>query len=34
MGMPMFKGFPVEVEAAPKGVVLTLDELLMKEYGR
>jgi formylmethanofuran dehydrogenase subunit D len=34
MGMPMFKGFPVEVEAAPDEVVLTLDELLMKEYGR
>jgi formylmethanofuran dehydrogenase subunit D len=34
MGMPMFKGFAVEVEAAPNEVVLTLDELLMKEYGR
>jgi len=34
MGMPMFKGFPVEVEVAPNDVVLTLDELLMKEYGR
>jgi len=34
MGMPLFKGFPVEVEAAPKEAVLTLDELLMKEYGR
>ena len=34
MGMPMFKGFPVEVQPAPHEVVLTLDELLMKEYGR
>ena len=34
MGMPMFKGFPVEIEAAPNEVVLTLDELLKKEYGR
>jgi formylmethanofuran dehydrogenase subunit D len=34
MGMPLFKGFPVEVEPAPNEVVLTLDELLMKEYGR
>ena len=34
MGMPMFKGFPVEVQPAPSEVVLTLDELLMKEYGR
>jgi formylmethanofuran dehydrogenase subunit D len=34
MGMPIFKGFPVEVTAAPNEVVLTLDELLMKEYGR
>ena len=34
MGMPLFKGFPVEVEAAPNEPVLTLDELLMKEYGR
>jgi formylmethanofuran dehydrogenase subunit D len=34
MGMPMFKGFPVEVQPAPNEVVLTLDELLMKEYGR
>ena len=34
MGMPLFKGFPVEVEPAPNQPVLTLDELLMKEYGR
>jgi len=34
MGMPMFKGFTVEVEAAPNEAVLTLDELLMKEFGR
>jgi formylmethanofuran dehydrogenase subunit D len=34
MGMPLFKGFPVEVEAAPKEVILTLDELLKEEYGR
>jgi len=35
MGMPLFKGFQVEVEPAPKeAVVLTLDELLKAEYGR
>jgi formylmethanofuran dehydrogenase subunit D len=34
MGMPMFKGFQVEVEPAPEQPVLTLDELLKKEYGR
>jgi formylmethanofuran dehydrogenase subunit D len=34
MGMPLFKGFQVEIEAAPNGVVLTLDELLKEEYGR
>ncbi len=34
MGMPMFKGFSVEVQPAPDEVVLSLDELLMKEYGR
>jgi formylmethanofuran dehydrogenase subunit D len=34
MGMPLFKGFPVEVEPAPNEPVLTLDELLLKEYGR
>jgi formylmethanofuran dehydrogenase subunit D len=34
MGMPLFKGFMVDVEPAPTEPVLTLDELLMKEYGR
>ena len=34
MGMPLFKGFQVEVEPAPKQVILTLDELLKEEYGR
>ena len=34
MGMPLFKGFSVEVELAPDQVVLTLDELLKEEYGR
>jgi formylmethanofuran dehydrogenase subunit D len=34
MGMPLFKGFQVEVEPAPNQVVLTLDELLKEEYGR
>ncbi len=34
MGMALFKGFPVEVEVAPDEPVLTLDELLMKQYGR
>jgi formylmethanofuran dehydrogenase subunit D len=34
MGMPMFKGFTVTVEAAPDQVVLTLDELLKEEYGK
>jgi formylmethanofuran dehydrogenase subunit D len=34
MGMPLFKGFPVEVEIAPNQPVLTLDELLMAEFGR
>jgi formylmethanofuran dehydrogenase subunit D len=35
MGMPLFKGFQVEVEPAPKeAAVLTLDELLKAEYGR
>ena len=34
MGMPLFKGFPVEVEPAPNESVLTLDELLMLEFGR
>ena len=34
MGMPLFKGFPVEVEPAPDQPVLTLDELLKEAYGR
>jgi formylmethanofuran dehydrogenase subunit D len=34
MGMPLFKGFQVEVEAAPDQAILTLDELLKVEYGR
>jgi formylmethanofuran dehydrogenase subunit D len=34
MGMPIFKGFQVEVEPAPDQCVLTLDELLKEEYGR
>jgi formylmethanofuran dehydrogenase subunit D len=34
MGMPLFKGFTVEVEAAPNERVLTLDELLKEEYGK
>ncbi|MCW4017092.1 MAG: molybdopterin dinucleotide-binding protein [Candidatus Bathyarchaeota archaeon] len=34
MGMPMFKGFTVEVEPAPNQPILTLDELLKEEYGR
>ena len=34
MGMPLFKGFKVEVEPAPNQPVLTLDELLKEEYGR
>jgi formylmethanofuran dehydrogenase subunit D len=32
--MPMFKGFTVEVQPAPNEPVLTLNELLKKEYGR
>jgi formylmethanofuran dehydrogenase subunit D len=34
MGMPLFKGFAVEVEPAPNKPVLTLDELLKEEYGK
>jgi formylmethanofuran dehydrogenase subunit D len=35
MGMPLFKGFPVEVEvAAPDSKVLNLEELLMQQFGR
>ena len=34
MGMPLFKGFTVDVEPSPNEVVLTLDELLKLEYGK
>jgi formylmethanofuran dehydrogenase subunit D len=34
MGMPLFKGFPVEVEPAPNQPILTLNELLKEEYGK
>ena len=34
MGMPLFNGFQVEVEAAPNQSVLTLNELVKLEYGR
>jgi formylmethanofuran dehydrogenase subunit D len=34
MGMPLFKGFTVDVESAPDEKVLTLDELLKEEYGK
>jgi formylmethanofuran dehydrogenase subunit D len=34
MGMPLFKGFPVEVEPAPNKSILTLNELLKEEYGK
>ena len=34
MGMPLFKGFQVEVEPAPNEARLNLDELLKEEYGR
>ena len=34
MGMPLFKGFQVEVTPAANEVVLTLDELLKEEYGK
>jgi formylmethanofuran dehydrogenase subunit D len=34
IGMPSFKGTPAEVEAAPTKKVLSLEELLMTEFGR
>ena len=34
MGMPLYKGFMVDVEPAPKEPVLTLSELLKLEYGK
>jgi formylmethanofuran dehydrogenase subunit D len=32
--MPLYKGFPAEVEPAPNEPILKLEELLLKEYGR
>ncbi len=34
MGMPLFKGFPVEVEPAPNERVMTLEQLLLNQFGR
>ncbi len=34
IGMPSFKGTPAEVEAAPDKKVLTIEELLLSEFGR
>jgi formylmethanofuran dehydrogenase subunit D len=34
IGMPSFKGTPAEVEPAPEQKVLTIEELLLKEFGR
>lgn len=34
IGMPSFKGTPAEVKAAPDEKVLTMEELLMSEFGR
>ena len=34
MGMPLYKGFPVEVEPAANEPIWTLDELLVKQFGR
>ena len=34
IGMPSFKGTPAEVEPAPDKPVLTMEELLRKEFGR
>ncbi len=34
IGMPSFKGTPAEVEPAPDKAVLTMEELLMEEFGR
>ena len=34
IGMPSFKGTPVEVKPAPNQSVLTLKELLKKEFGK
>lgn len=34
IGMPSFKGTPAEVESAPDKPVLSMEELLMAEFGR
>ncbi|HEX9261371.1 MAG TPA: molybdopterin dinucleotide binding domain-containing protein [Candidatus Bathyarchaeia archaeon] len=34
IGMPSFKGTPAEVESAPDKKVLTMEELLMAQFGR
>jgi formylmethanofuran dehydrogenase subunit D len=34
VGMPSFKGTPAEVEAAPDQPILSMEELLKKEFGR
>jgi formylmethanofuran dehydrogenase subunit D len=34
IGMPSFKGTPAEVEPAPDKPVLSMEELLRKEFGR
>ena len=34
IGMPSFKGTPAEVEAAPDKKILSMEELLMSEFGR
>jgi formylmethanofuran dehydrogenase subunit D len=34
IGMPSFKGTPAEVQPAPDQRVLTMEELLKKEFGR
>ena len=34
IGMPSFKGTPAEVEAAPDQPILSMKELLKKEFGR
>ena len=34
IGMPSFKGTPAEVEPAPDKAVLSMEELLMAEFGR
>jgi formylmethanofuran dehydrogenase subunit D len=34
IGMPSFKGTPAEVEPAPDQKVLTIEELLLYEFGR